>query len=126
MSPAPRRSRRYGRGVEWPEADAVVIRDVFPATVTFGPSTLRNARAVITRERVYVWTSRGAPAAAFSYDPAASAIPPLNAPRSRTTTLTLSEGGELAVQGQRGCGCGNPLKAWVPWRPYRKGTPVGT
>jgi hypothetical protein len=109
--------------MEWPEPDAVVIRDVFPAVVRFGPSTLRNARAVVTRGCVYVWTARGAPAAAFAYDPAASEVPRLNAPRSRPTALTLAGGGSLIIEGQRGCGCGNPLKNWTPWRPYRKGSP---
>ncbi len=117
--------------MEWPEQDAVVIRDVFPAVVRFGPSTLRNARAVVTRSRVYVWTAPGAPAAAFAYNPDASTVPPLNAPRSRTTTLALYGSGNtmrveevqhLTVEGQRGCGCGNRLKGWTPWRPYRKGT----
>lgn len=110
--------------MEWPEPDAVVIRDVFPAVVSFGPSTLRSARAVITRERVYVWTTRGAPAVALAYDPLISTVPPINAPRSlRPAHLVLMDGSSLTVEGQRGCGCGNPLKGWVPWRPYRKGTP---
>ena len=106
--------------MEWPEPDAEVIRDVFPAVVRFGPSTLRNARAVVTRQCVYVWTTRGAPAAAFAYNPAASTVPRLSAPRSTRTALSLADGSTLIVEGQRGCGCGNPLKAWVPWRPYRK------
>ena len=108
--------------MDWPEPDAVVIRDVFPAVVRFGPSTLRNARAVITRERVYVWISRGAPAVALPYTAAGSTVPPLNAPTGRATSLVLGDGSALTVERQRGCGCGNPLKAWVPWRPYRKGT----
>jgi hypothetical protein len=108
--------------MDWPEPDAVVIRDVFPAVVRFGPSTLRSARAVITRSRVYVWTTPGTPAAAFAYDAAASEVPPLNAPRSRPTALVLGDGSSLIVEGQRGCGCGNRLKGWTPWRPYRKGT----
>ena len=108
--------------MDWPEPDAVVIRDVFPAVVRFGPSTLRNARAVITRECVYVWTARTAPAAAFPYDPAASTVPRLNAARSARSELTLGDGTTLTVEGQRGCGCGNPLKGWTPWRPYRKAT----
>jgi hypothetical protein len=108
--------------MEWPEPDAVVIRDVFPAVVRFGPSTLRSARAVVTRSRIYVWTAPGAPAATFAYDPAASEVPPLNAPRNRPTALVLGDGSSLIVEGQRGCGCGNRLKGWTPWRPYRKGT----
>lgn len=108
--------------MDWPEPDAVVIRDVFPAVVRFGPSTLRNARAVITRQRVYVWTALTPPAVALPYDAAASTVPPLNAPASRRTALALPDGGSLTVEAQRGCGCGNPLKGWVPWRPYRKAT----
>lgn len=117
--------------MEWPEPDAVVIRDVFPAVVRFGPSTLRNARAIVTRQRVYVWTRPTAPAVALPYDPAASTIPPLNAPASRPAHLVIAATGNtmevaevqhLTVEGQRGCGCGNPLKGWVPWRPYRKAT----
>jgi hypothetical protein len=108
--------------VEWPEPDAVVVRDVFPAVVRFGPSTLRSARAVVTRERVYVWTSRGAPAVNMAYDSALSTVPRINDPRSRRTTLILGDGSPLTIELQRGCGCGNPLKAWTPWRPYRKGT----
>lgn len=107
--------------MEWPEPDAVVIRDVFPAVVRFGPSTLRNARAVVTRERVYVWTARGAPAVNMGYDPAASTVPALNAARSQRTVLSLGDGSALRIELQRGCGCGNPLKGWTPWRPYRKG-----
>jgi hypothetical protein len=108
--------------MEWPEPDAVVIRDVFPAVVRFGPSTLRSARVVITRQRVRVWTSRGAPAVDFPYQPDASEVPALNAPRTRPAALILGDGSSLIVEGQRGCGCGNPLKGWTPWRPYRKGT----
>ncbi len=107
-------------GVEWPEPDAVVLRDVFPAVVTAGPSTFRSALAVITRSRVYVFTERVAPALAMSYDPDASRVPALNAPRSAPAHLVLADGQTITVQGQRGCGCGNPLKGWQPWRPYRK------
>lgn len=108
------------RGVEWPEPDAVVVRDVFPAVVTAGPLSFRSALAVITRQRVYVWTQRVAPALAMDYDPDASQVPRLSAPRSAPAHLVLSDGTTLTVQGQRGCGCGNPLKGWQPWRPYRK------
>jgi hypothetical protein len=108
--------------VEWPEPDAVVVRDVFPAVVRFGPSTLRNARAVVTRQRVYAWTAKGAPALAMAYDADASTVPRINAPRSAATHLALADGSSVHIEGQRGCGCGNPLRGWVPWRPYRKAT----
>lgn len=111
--------------MDWPEPGAVVIRDVFPAEVAFGPTVLRSARAVVTRDRVYVFTSpSGRPALALgaAYDPELSKIAPLNAPRSKATHLALADGTTVHINGQRGCGCGNPLKAWVPWTPYRKAT----
>lgn len=95
---------------------------MFPAVVTHPGGTLRNARAVITRERVYVWTDRGTPVVTQTYDPAASRVPRINAARSARAALTLRDGTSLTVEGQRGCGCGNPLKGWTPWRPYRKAT----
>ena len=106
--------------MEWPEPGAVVVRDVFPAVVTAGPLSFRSARAVVTRERIRVWTSPGAPALDLPYDPAASTVPPLNAPRSRPAHLALRDGQTVSVEAQRGCGCGNPLRGWQPWRPYRK------
>src|SRR3954463_15105026 len=106
--------------MDWPEPEAVVLRDVFPAVVTAGPSTWRSARAVITRERIYVWTQKTAPALAMPYDAGGSVIPAINAPRNRPTHLRLRDGSAVTVESQRGCGCGNPLKGWTPWRPYRK------
>jgi hypothetical protein len=113
-------------------AERVVIRDVFPAVVRAGGQTWRNARAVITRDRVYVWTSRTTAVIDAAYDPELSTVPALNASRSARTALVLTAEPvntmraelvqHLTVEGQRGCGCGNPLKGWTPWRPYRKAT----
>jgi hypothetical protein len=102
------------------EEPRVVIRDVFPAVVTRDAGTWRSARVVITRDRVMVWLTRAAPVLDAPYDPDRSTVPPLSAPSSRPAHLTLASGQVLTVAGQRGCGCGNPLKSWQPWTPYRK------
>lgn len=101
-------------------AEPVVIRDLFPAVVTVGGTTYRSALAVITRDRLLVYVTRAAPALDAPYLPEESQVPRLSAPRSAVAHLRLASGASATVQGQRGCGCGNPLKGWQPWRPYRK------
>jgi hypothetical protein len=103
-------------------AAPVVVRDVFPAEVAVGGSVYRSARAVITRDRLLVYLTTAGPVVDTPYDPAASTVAPISAPRSRASHLALPDGGTAHVNGQRGCGCGNPLKGWTPWQPYRKGT----
>jgi hypothetical protein len=98
----------------------VVVRDVFPAEVAVAGQVYRSARAVITRDRLLVYLTTAGPVIDTPYDPAASAVAPLNAPRSRPSHLALPGGQQAHVNGQRGCGCGNPLKGWTPWQPYRK------
>lgn len=99
----------------------VVLRDVFPAVVTAGTRTWRSTKAVITRDRVLVWTSRSSVVLDAAYDPLISSVPSINAPRLlRPAHLVLLDGTAVTVAGQRGCGCGNPLKGWQPWTPYRK------
>lgn len=104
----------------------VVVRDVFPAEVLYDGQVYRSARAVITRDRVLVYLRPGDPVLDLPYDPAASVVPPLNAPRSRAAHLAVRAADgtltapALHVNGQRGCGCNNPLKGWTPWQPYRK------
>jgi hypothetical protein len=105
-----------------PIGERVVVRDVFPAEVTVGGQVYRSARAVITRDRLYVYLNTAGPLIDTPYDPATSAVPAISAPRSKAAHLTLADGGVAHVNGQRGCGCGNPLKGWTPWQPYRKGT----
>jgi hypothetical protein len=111
-----------------PEGTPLVVRDVFPAEVAVAGVVFRSARAVVTRERVYVWLAQdGAPKLVLSsaYDPATSSVAVLNAPRSKASHLQLADDDEygsamLHVNGQRGCGCSSPLKAFTPWQPYRK------
>lgn len=105
-----------------PTEPPVVIRDVFPAEVAVGGQVYRTARAVITRTRLLVYVTAAGPVIDTPYDLSRSAVAPLNAPRSAASHLTLADGQAAHINGQRGCGCGNPLKAWSPWQPYRKGT----
>jgi hypothetical protein len=104
----------------------VVVRDVFPAEVLYDGQVYRTARAVITRDRALVYLRPGEPVLDVAYDPAASVVPPLSAPRSRAAHLAVrAPDGSLTapslhVNGQRGCSCSNPLKGWTPWQPYRK------
>lgn len=99
------------------EPPPIVVRDVFPAEVTIGASVYRSARAIITRDRAYVFIAgNGAPTQVLDapYDTEASTVPALNAPPRQATHLILSgdqEGTAVHVNRQRGCGCGNPLKA---------------
>jgi hypothetical protein len=104
-----------------PAAPPAVIRDVFPAEVVYDGQILRSARAVITADlRLLVWLRPGEPVIDVALDPDLSVIAALNAPRSRASHLTTTDGKPAHVNGQRGCGCGNPLKGWTPWQPYRK------
>lgn len=95
----------------------IVVRDVFPVEVTIGGSVYRSARAIVTRDRVHVFIAGdGSPTQVLDapYDPGASSVPALNAPPRQATHLILSgdqEGTAVHVNRQRGCGCGNPLKA---------------
>lgn len=107
-------------------ASPVVVRDVFPAEVLYDGRVYRTARAIVTRDRVLVYLRPGEPVLDLAYDPGVSVVPPLNAPRSRAAHLAVrADDGSLTepsvhVNGQRGCGCANPLKGWTPWQPYRK------
>lgn len=105
-----------------PEAAPIVVRDVFPAEVAVNGQVYRTARAIVTRDRLLVYLTTAAPILDTPYDPAASTVPAVNAPSSRATRLALVGGGTASINRQRGCGCGNPLKGWTPWQPYRKAT----
>jgi hypothetical protein len=104
------------------EADPVVLRDAFPATVTLNGNLLaRTARVAVTRQRVYAWIADGRTPRLIldaPYDPAASIVPRYNAPTGQRTVLA-TDGGNVLVDRQRGCGCSNPLSRWRPWKPYR-------
>jgi hypothetical protein len=98
----------------------VVLRDVFPATVAVdGAPTYRSARVIVTRDRILVYVTTATPVLDALYDPVGSTIPRYNAPSGQRTIARLLSGVTVTVDRQRGCGCGNPLKAWRPWHPYR-------
>lgn len=103
-----------------PPEPPVVVRDVFPAEVSVAGQVYRSARAVITKERLLVYLTTAGPVVDVPYDPEASSVAPLNAPRSKASHVLLGDGTLAHINGQRGCGCGNPLKGWQPWQPYRK------
>jgi hypothetical protein len=105
----------------------VVLRDVFPAEVWVDGVVYRTARAIVTRERVYVWQAEGRQQLLRldeAYLPESSTVPRYNAGPREETRLQLrdSEPGAmraLVVRRQRGCGCGSSLRGWRPWNPYR-------
>lgn len=99
------------------EGPPVVVRDVFPATVTTEGGTWRSARVIVTRDRLLVYLTTAGPVLDAPYT---EAVLPPPGQRFGTARITLASGATLLVAGQRGCGCGNPLKSWRPWTPYRK------
>lgn len=109
-----------------PEPEPVVIRDVFPAEVATPSGVYRQARAVVTRTRLYVWVAEGdGPRLVLceAINPGRTVFARPNAPRSHAHHVTLSgqEEATVHVTRARGCGCGSPLKSWQPWSPYRQG-----
>lgn len=105
------------------ESNPVVVRDVFPAEVWVDGLVYRSARAIVTRERVYVFQGQGRERVLRldePYVPTVSTIPRYNAGPRENTTLALREDPErvLVIRRQRGCGCGSPLRGWSPWSPY--------
>lgn len=108
------------------ETDPVVVRDVFPAEVATPAGVHRGVRAVITRERLYVFAADGAGRKLILSEPldlARSLLAHPSAPRNRAHHLVLNGQQEATVHvtRARGCGCGSPLKGWQPWTPYRQG-----
>jgi hypothetical protein len=107
-----------------PEPSPVVTHDVFPAEVVLpGDRVLKEARAVVTRERLYVLVragSRGVDVVLEApYDPLDSTLPRV-VTRGQGLTVATSEGAVLVNKG-RGCGCGNPLKSHRPFATMRAG-----
>ena len=96
------------------EQAPVVVRDQFPVEVTTDEGLLRSARALITRERLYVFQAEaGRPklVASLAWVREGSKVPETYASRSSATHLVLEDGSRAHVNRQNGCGCGNPLKA---------------
>lgn len=101
------------------ESNPVVVRDVFPAEVYVGGITYRTARALVTRERLYVFQAQGRERLLRLDEPYTDgSIPRYNASPREATSLTLADGRAVVIRRQRGCGCGSPLRGWSPWSPY--------
>jgi len=109
-----------------PRTDApIVVADRFPATVTTPDGQVwRGARVVLTYDELFVWRADGA-------EPTPRGEPVLVArhgwrvldsdvQRNRIWKIATEAGEFVAAKGG-GCGCGSPLKTFVPWRPYRVG-----
>lgn len=94
------------------EASPVVLRDVFPAEVTAPDGTLhRKVRAVLSRERLYVFAEvDGAPAAVVS-EPWVEEGSTVGAAWSRRPFTVATEEGRWIVNHGYGCGCSSPLRA---------------
>lgn len=105
----------------------MVVRDLFPALVTLPgrAGAIRDARVVVTRERVYVWQWLPAgPDLVFTevFDQAGETFGMVpNAPPTKPLRVELPAG-RLEVTWAGGCGCGNPLRSWSPWSPWLVGT----
>lgn len=103
------------------ETKPVIVRDVFPAEVWVDGLVYRTARAIVTRERVYVFQAEGRDRRLRldePYDAEASTVPRYNAGPREATYLSLPGIRSLVIRRQRGCGCGSPLRGWNPWNPY--------
>jgi hypothetical protein len=105
------------------ETSPVVVRDVFPAEVHVDGLVYRSARAIVTRERVYVFQAEGRERILRldeAYAPVVSVVPRYNAAPREHATLALVADPErvLVIRRQRGCGCGSPLRGWRPWNPF--------
>lgn len=97
----------------------IVVRDVFPARVVLGDRVLTAARAIVTRDRLLVYLTRGEPALDEAYDPARSTVPPPSSSPREPSHLVLPDGRVAVVTRMRGCGCGSPVRSWRPWAPWR-------
>lgn len=99
-----------------------VAHDRFPVAV-LGPVEVPTARVIVAvpteaggPARVLVWASPGPPLLDQPVDLTQSMF---GSPMVDWSLAT--PGGSLVVRRGRGCGCGNALKHWVPWTPYRMG-----
>jgi hypothetical protein len=105
-----------------PEPSPVIRRDRMPARVTLPDGRdLAEARVILTGARIYAWVggSRGVELVAeLEYDREASV-----APRGSDALWTVETSeGPVVVQRGSGCGCGSPLRSFVPFSPMRSGS----
>lgn len=100
------------------EQQPIVVRTAFPAEIVALPVEVEDrrrhqAKVVLTREAVYVWTMPGEPLFCAlrngdallrgTFDPAT------------TVNVVPTLDGEVSWRSAPGCGCSHPLKRWRPW-----------
>lgn len=102
------------------ETDPVILRRIFPAEVTLAGRVFYPALAIVTRERVYAWTSPSTPVLSESYtrQDGSPEMPREYELRRRPIVLDIP-GGQVAINRGKGCGCGNALKHYRPFQPAR-------
>ena len=90
--------------------------DLFPAHVTLNPGTdaeqaLREARILVGLDEiwVYAWNSRGAIEQVWN-----ERYEQIDGRRTTGWTAQLGDGSTLHFIRSAGCGCGNPLRGWLP------------
>lgn len=98
----------------------VVIADRFPAVVCDPDGRIHDrARVVLTRDEMFVWVENGGGVHELvrqRYQLDGSTV-------GRGDWSILAVGGPWLVQRGHGCGCGSPLKRFVPWTPWKVGRP---
>lgn len=111
-----------------PEAEPVVVYDVFPAEVTVAGVTHRLARVIATEARIYVYTPGRKRVAELAYtaelDRAGSSIPEPGTVRQAQAHLTAAGQPEptVHVTPLRSCGCSASwLRSFRPFDTYRSG-----
>ena len=102
-----------------PETSPIITRDLVPAEVTLPDSTLLSpARAVLTKERLYVWVD-GPSGVTLAFE---APYDPIDTNLVSQPWVIATSDGPVHVNRGRGCGCGSPLKTFAPFTPMRSGT----
>lgn len=111
-----------------PEEEPVVVYDLFPAEVTTPVGIRRDARVIVTRERVYVYVGgrnrQPELLYAASVDWQLTTLPPHGKRRAEQAHLAVSGDAEPSVHitPTRSCGCSvGYLRGFTPWRPWLTG-----
>lgn len=101
-----------------PAGERVVVADRHPATVVDPEGTvIDGARVVLTRDEVFVFVVRESGVVELAREPWSATDSVLG----RSAWRVAGRSGVWAVERGSGCGCGSPLKRFVPWTPWRVG-----
>jgi hypothetical protein len=105
-----------------PEDEPQVVRRVYPANtvVQVDDTTVehRACLAILTKERVYIWTEQGGaitPALDVPYVRPEGRMPHVSELRTAPLIVDLADGGRVEVRAAAGCGCGSSLKSFAPF-----------